>query len=1000
MYFRALALSLIFCYHVALPAQTARISEEEMPFPTYGFGDPNPVAKVDVNYPYFHFDGYTNQATVQSWKVVVLENPYLKVYVAPEIGGKVLGAFIKSTGKDFVYFNPVIKFRNIAARGPWTSGGIEFNFGSYGHTVNTATPVDYITRTNSDGSVSCFVGAHNRTGHTVWQVEVRVPADKAWFETNGNWHNESDLPVLSYHWSNAAFDVAEDLRVTYPGTAEIFHDGLPGPYPINKEGVDLSFYRNNNFGGSHSYHVLGKATDFYGAYYPSDNWGMVHWSPFSDKLGKKIWYWSLARDGAIWTDLLTDPDKGKGQYTELQSGLGYNQTGPSHSPFIVQELAAQGTEHFREKWYPITGLEGLTFANTVGALFIQCTGGKLIVEFCPVRPGNFPVVIEVSGKKVMDETLQFTPLQTQRWTFVAEDDHYSIDIDNHSLYYSPAQEEEKKLSRPLDGIRSSAAYATYLWGLQQLRAKDYYSARMTLEKSLEQDSTLVPAMNALAELHLKQMRYAESKRWVMKALAWNTYDGSANYLFGLLAVNAGNQYDALDGFSVAAKDPAYTLAANVQLAKVHYRRGEYDQALAFAEKAMRYDALDATARWLDAKAWHRLGDDKKAVAVLENLLDDLPLFHLARQELQLIAPDNVEAGRLSAVVTNEFISDTYLEMACRYADLGERKEAIRIASPYINDPMVALHLDAWSRESGIVTDKYLQGVLGGQAELVFPYRPESAIELDRLLLTNDHWKLHYYRALIAWYMDDPEVAQRHFDACGAAPDFAGFYLSRFEFDETRQGGALSDLQRAFTLSPDWRGYSAQIEYYLNHHQPVEALKWAEQAELKFPKDFRLTTPIVQALLMNGQYQRSFDLLQKTTILPFEGARYGKGLWDQATLMLGLQAMQSGKYSQAVNWAAKALEWPENLGIGKPHDPDERLAQFLQYRSLAAQGNNQARSLAKSIYDRTNQSPERLSPSDLLGWKAGQEFGWTLDKSWYDALEAQKETNPLAGWMEA
>ncbi|MCB0655597.1 MAG: hypothetical protein KDC57_05640, partial [Saprospiraceae bacterium] len=42
----------------------------------------------------------------------------------------------------------------------------------------------------------------------------------------------------------------------------------------------------------------------------------------------------------------------------------------------------------------------------------------------------------------------------------------------------------------------------------------------------------------------------------------------------------------------------------------------------------------------------------------------------------------------------------------------------------------------------------------------------------------------------------------------------------------------------------------------------------------------------------------------------------------------------------------------------------------------------------------------LSPSDLLGWKAGQEFGWTLDKSWYDALEAQKETNPLAGWMEA
>jgi hypothetical protein len=38
-----------------------------------------------------------------------------------------------------------VKFRDVAMRGPWTSGGIEANYGIIGHTPNCATPVDYVT---------------------------------------------------------------------------------------------------------------------------------------------------------------------------------------------------------------------------------------------------------------------------------------------------------------------------------------------------------------------------------------------------------------------------------------------------------------------------------------------------------------------------------------------------------------------------------------------------------------------------------------------------------------------------------------------------------------------------------------------------------------------------------------------------------------------------------------------------------------------------------------
>ena len=54
--------------------------------------------------------------------------------VLPEIGGKIWSAVEKSTGRSFIYDNHVVKFRDIAMRGPWTSGGIEPNYGIIGHT--------------------------------------------------------------------------------------------------------------------------------------------------------------------------------------------------------------------------------------------------------------------------------------------------------------------------------------------------------------------------------------------------------------------------------------------------------------------------------------------------------------------------------------------------------------------------------------------------------------------------------------------------------------------------------------------------------------------------------------------------------------------------------------------------------------------------------------------------------------------------------------------------
>ena len=284
------------------------LMEENRTINTYPFSDPNPIPILtkDIRlYPYHSIDGYSHEGESEKWKVIKLENNHIEVTVLPEVGGKVWGAVDKSNGEEFIYRNEVMKFRNIALRGPWTSGGIEFNFGIIGHTPSTATPVDYITKQNDDGSVSIIVGAMDLPSRTHWRVEVRLEADHSSFETRALWYNPTPHVQPYYNWMTAAAFARDDLEVVFPGNQYLKHSGEVNPWPTDGKGRDLSFYDNNRFDGHKSYHVVGDYLDFFGGYYHDSGIGFGHWAPYEEMPGQKLWLWALSRQGEIWEDLLT-----------------------------------------------------------------------------------------------------------------------------------------------------------------------------------------------------------------------------------------------------------------------------------------------------------------------------------------------------------------------------------------------------------------------------------------------------------------------------------------------------------------------------------------------------------------------------------------------------------------------------------------------------------------------------------------------------------------------
>src|SRR5680860_531398 len=207
----------IFAFLNVHAQNKATFKEFKKTYPTYPFSDPDPVPSTKKIYPYFRFDGFTDKPVEKEWKVVLLENDYISVQIMPEIGGKIWTATDKTSGKHFFYNNEVVKFRDIAMRGPWVSGGIETNYGIIGHTPNSSTPVDYLVTANEDGSVSCFTSTLDLLTRTRWVLEIKLEKDKAYFTTRSFWFNSTETEQPYYTWMNAGIPAGEDLKLLYPG---------------------------------------------------------------------------------------------------------------------------------------------------------------------------------------------------------------------------------------------------------------------------------------------------------------------------------------------------------------------------------------------------------------------------------------------------------------------------------------------------------------------------------------------------------------------------------------------------------------------------------------------------------------------------------------------------------------------------------------------------------------------------------------------------------------
>lgn len=374
--------------------------------------------------------------------------------------------------------------------------------------------------------------------------------------------------------------------------------------------------------------------------------------------------------------------------------------------------------------------------------------------------------------------------------------------------------------------------------------------------------------------------------------------------------------------------------------------------------------------------YRKTNQPEKAKALIDPLLEDLPLYHAARfEQLYQGEGSGHPIDDLQSLIRNELPFETYMELAEWYESVGCTEEALSLLSCAGNYP-IALYKQAYLLHQAGNDDEsrgMLQRAGALSPAMVFPFRPSSLKALEWAKTVQPDWKIDYYEALIRWATQDKAKALELLENCGEA-DYAPFYLSRASLKEGES--RLADLLKAEQIEMSWRTGFALINHYVANNQWQKAVETGKKYTKKYPSNYYIGLKYAKALCETGQYQPCISLLSRMQVLPNEGSYAGRAVYREANLYRAMEQLSHKNYKQVVKSVETSKEWPENLGVGKPYDNmiDNRLEDYLEAKAAAGQGDSRKTSaLLAAVADYTI-SRSHFESGNLLSALALRESG--------------------------
>lgn len=887
-----------------------------------------------------------------TYHAVCLENEYLKVMVLPELGGRIQRAYDKTNGYDFVYYNHVIKPALVGLTGPWISGGIEFNWPQH-HRPSTYSPVEYTTKENPDGSCTVFVSEIDKMYGTKGMASITLYPQKAYIEIKGQLYNNTDLPQTFLWWANPAVPVNDHTYSVFPPDVNAVMDHgkrAVSTFPIAtgeyykcdySAGVDISRYKNVKV--PTSYMAAHSDYDFIGNYDEKEEAGLLHVADHHISPGKKQWTWGNGDFGRTWDRNLTDED---GPYIELMTGV-FTDNQPDFTWLKPQE-----EKTFVQYFMPYKGVGRVGNATKEAMVSISTPAADGSVTLKVYTTGVYEhASIHVMEKdQILCETsADLTPEKCYEVSFpepvhmpdckvtVSHSGRVLVEYAVYEEKLKPIPEPASPMKAPQD-MRSTEELYLAASHLEQYRHATYDPAAYYLE-GLKRDATDIRLNNGYGLLLFRRGHIKDSIRHFQAAVEKQTrknpnpYTGECYFNLGLALEADGQEEQAFDAFYKSTWSAETQSTGFYWLACLSARKGKYEEALEFAEKALLRNWHSMKVRTLKAALMRKLGRDN--TDLVEESLSIDPLYMGCLYE--------------KAVSSGTFLfwkekmrreAHNYLELSYLYKNAGLYEDALRILEACeAENPMLfyyrsSIHLLTDNREAALACAKRAEAA---PSDYCFPNRTqEYGILADAVNLLESAPMAHYYLGNLLYDKKQYEEAIVHWELSAAEkPDFAMTcrnlaiaYYNKKNLPEK----AMEMMEKACGLD------STYPRLWLEYDQLAAKLCVPVKERLKTMESHPKTTAqrddlylrYITLLNGTGRYRDALAALTSRQFHPWEGGE-GKvsAQYRFALIRLAEEKLEENEPEKAFSLLKSSLTYPENLGEGKlPNVPDNEAFYFM------------------------------------------------------------------------
>jgi tetratricopeptide (TPR) repeat protein len=946
-------------------------------------------------YPYPAQTNLGDSLSIETYNMVYLENEYLKITIMPQFGGKLFSAIDKTNGHELFHRNSVIKPDLIGTLGAWISGGIEWCFPHH-HRTTTLLPSDYFIAENGDGSATVWIGETERDLRLRGIIGITLRPGCSYIEAEYHLNNTSEVTRNFLFWANVSITANENFRTFWPPSQEIgvFHSNTSFTHwPISHEiyrgidytsGVDLTWWKNHP--DPVSFFFWQGKEGFIGGYDYAQKAGTIHVGNVLESKASKLWQFGPGLQGQNARRKLTDDGKA---YVELMTGT-FSNNQPDYGWF-----APHAVKEAKNYWYPIRDLEIVKNANTDASVTLQMRNEKTVFYgFNTTRLFAGAKVTLRNGDEILNsETIDIDPATPYTSTYKSK-----MELDEYQLYaelkdrdgnilvsYRPYRlqhpelpdiQERPELPREIESVEDLYLTGRFVEQFSRpgFNPDDYYL------KALEISPDDYRVNIALGIRRVHQWRYEEAEFYLQKAADklrvkyFQPKEGELFYYLGLAQLALGKAEDAYRNFSQSTWYNEWHSSGFYQLALMESNEGHYTKALEYIKKAYSTNNHDGRISILYSALLRKSGEKEKARSLMDQLIQYDPINFSAYYERELIQ------GNHSINQWQKYMQDVdnnYLEISVNYMNAGMLDEGIHLLTSLDNptSPLVDYYL-AWFYSKNNQPEKAHQHLMAAgkhSIDYCFPYRKETLEVFEKIIMMDPGQAIPYYLLGNLLYDKRPDDAIKAWNKALEVDENFGMVWRNLAFGafyyENDVEKAIEYIKKAIEIDGDHPIWYAELEnYYDESNEDFKECLEIMAANIDVVKnDITAPKSLVKLFNLNGEYDKAITLLEEHHFRTWEGGRDIYFHYVDAHTLKALELIEGGKLEGAISELEKAMQYPENLEVGKPLD-DERNAMIYYIMGQAYEKKGE-KAKANECFKKSIDAKNSSSWPDLLYYQA-------------------------------